>query len=502
MDHPRRGNHPDNNARRELHVDAHSRDVSMSTNRSQSNDFEFFAPSPGSSIGASVSMFSSRNSEVDLGEAEELDGVRTIILHHGVDDMLRDVEIHNRYPAFYKFLTDEDPSWYEPSSLNGTVFRVAKKTMEPREIPNRSRNEIKYEMLDLMYRFYQQKQINASMKREADELKEANRQLRAASVQIYAKAEQEEEFISNSLMKKIQKLKEDKEYLVEKYHRDEESLTSDLMANVAKIAEIHQDQCKTEKLVADKQAEIDRLKEHCRRAEKHFQQELFRLRTEKVDHESALEQEQEHLINTLGKRISLTNEENRKMQASLEQAYLNGFVDYDSGVKCALRAIAAEKYGSMTSPSQTLRQGAPSPMGGAAFQPVQLTEQAQLYEETQRLSGHIQKLHKKNTYYRKREQDLTIEVMKLQQQLDSIRLETRNFEMALNSRINTFCNKVLGDEVKPNTSVVAPQPSTSTAPQPVQSIVHPMPAQQPPTAFATVFPIQRSPSSRHDMNTM
>ena len=45
---------------------------------------------------------------------------------------------------------------------------------------------------------------------------------------IQAKAEQEEEFISNTLLKKIQDLKKEKESLALNYEQEEECLTNDL----------------------------------------------------------------------------------------------------------------------------------------------------------------------------------------------------------------------------------------------------------------------------------
>jgi len=50
-------------------------------------------------------------------------------------------------------------------------------------------------------------------------LQEENRGLRQASVHIQAKAEQEEEFISNTLLKKIQALKKEKENLALNYEQ-------------------------------------------------------------------------------------------------------------------------------------------------------------------------------------------------------------------------------------------------------------------------------------------
>merc|ERR1719328_1083665 len=50
-------------------------------------------------------------------------------------------------------------------------------------------------------------------------LQEENKAIRQASVHIQAKAEQEEEFISNTLLKKIQSLKKEKESLALNYEQ-------------------------------------------------------------------------------------------------------------------------------------------------------------------------------------------------------------------------------------------------------------------------------------------
>ena len=50
---------------------------------------------------------------------------------------------------------------------------------------------------------------------------EENRRLRQASVNIQARAEQEEEFISNTLLKKIQELKKEKVIFIKCFWLDE-----------------------------------------------------------------------------------------------------------------------------------------------------------------------------------------------------------------------------------------------------------------------------------------
>lgn len=66
-------------------------------------------------------------------------------------------------------------------------------------------------------------------------LQEENKALRQASVHIQAKAEQEEEFISNTLLKKIQALKKEKENLALNYEQEEECLTNDLSRKLDQV---------------------------------------------------------------------------------------------------------------------------------------------------------------------------------------------------------------------------------------------------------------------------
>jgi coiled-coil domain-containing protein 6 len=101
------------------------------------------------------------------------------------------------------------------------------------------------------------------------------KQLKHASVHMQAKAEQEEEFISNTLLKKIQELKKEKETLANNYEREEEFLTNDLS------------------------------------------RKLQQLREEKQSLEHSLEQEQASQINKLMKRINRLEAETINKQNTL-----------------------------------------------------------------------------------------------------------------------------------------------------------------------------------------
>uniref|UniRef100_A0A3P8UMW0 Coiled-coil domain containing 6a n=1 Tax=Cynoglossus semilaevis TaxID=244447 RepID=A0A3P8UMW0_CYNSE len=107
-------------------------------------------------------------------------------------------------------------------------------------------------------------------------LQEENRDLRKASVTIQARAEQEEEFISNTLFKKIQALQKEKETLAVNYEKEEEFLTNELS------------------------------------------RKLMQLQHEKAELEQHLEQEQEFQVNKLMKKIKKMENETISKQLTLE----------------------------------------------------------------------------------------------------------------------------------------------------------------------------------------
>ncbi|KAL4706473.1 hypothetical protein ACJJTC_015671 [Scirpophaga incertulas] len=151
-------------------------------------------------------------------------------------------------------------------------------------------------------------------------LQEENRALRQASVSIQAKAEQEEEYISNTLMKKIQALKKEKETLAHHYEREEECLTNDLSR---KLNQLRQEKCRLEQtLEQEQECLVNKLMRKIEKLEAETlakQTNLERLRREKVELENTLEQEQEALVNRLWKRMDKLEAEKRSLQIRLDQ---------------------------------------------------------------------------------------------------------------------------------------------------------------------------------------
>ncbi|KAJ0066932.1 hypothetical protein NL108_004914, partial [Boleophthalmus pectinirostris] len=119
-----------------------------------------------------------------------------------------------------------------------------------------------------------------------------------------ARAEQEEEFISNTLFKKIQALQKEKETLAVNYEKEEEFLTNELSR---KLMQLQHEKAELEQhLEQEQEFQVNKLMKKIKKMENETiskQLTLEQLRREKIDLENTLEQEQEALVNRLWKRM-------------------------------------------------------------------------------------------------------------------------------------------------------------------------------------------------------
>ncbi|KAG5266412.1 hypothetical protein AALO_G00231770 [Alosa alosa] len=159
-----------------------------------------------------------------------------------------------------------------------------------------------------------------TFKLKCKSLQEENRDLRKASVTIQARAEQEEEFISNTLFKKIQALQKEKETLAVNYEKEEEFLTNDLSR---KLMQLQHEKAELEQhLEQEQEFQVNKLMKKIKKLENDTiskQLTLEQLRREKIDLENTLEQEQEALVNRLWKRMDKLEAEKRILQEKLDQ---------------------------------------------------------------------------------------------------------------------------------------------------------------------------------------
>ncbi|KAJ8264406.1 hypothetical protein GJAV_G00148810 [Gymnothorax javanicus] len=159
-----------------------------------------------------------------------------------------------------------------------------------------------------------------TFKLKCKSLQEENRDLRKASVTIQARAEQEEEFISNTLFKKIQALQKEKETLAVNYEKEEEFLTNELSR---KLMQLQHEKAELEQhLEQEQEFQVNKLMKKIKKLENDTiskQLTLEQLRREKIDLENTLEQEQEALVNRLWKRMDKLEAEKRILQEKLDQ---------------------------------------------------------------------------------------------------------------------------------------------------------------------------------------
>ncbi|CAF0937376.1 unnamed protein product [Rotaria sordida] len=149
-------------------------------------------------------------------------------------------------------------------------------------------------------------------------------QLKHSSINMQVKAEQEEEFISNTLFKKIEELKKEKETLANNYEREEEFLTNDL---TRKLQQIREEKNTLEKSLEQEQAlQINQLMKRIHRLEAEITNKhttLEQLRNEKIELENTLEKEQEYLVNHLWKRMEKLEADKKSLQLKLQQPHLH-----------------------------------------------------------------------------------------------------------------------------------------------------------------------------------
>ena len=169
-------------------------------------------------------------------------------------------------------------------------------------------------------------QENNSLKNEVEMLKSKvialtseNLSLKANSVSIQAMAEQEEEYISNKLLKKIQILKKEKEVLAMNYEQEEEFLTNDLQRKLDKLRQekLQLEQALDHEVQDNQVTNLLKKVTDLETVTKTKQKDLDRLKNEKVELENALEQEQEMLVNKLYKQMEKVEKEKRELEDKL-----------------------------------------------------------------------------------------------------------------------------------------------------------------------------------------
>ncbi|ETN80286.1 hypothetical protein NECAME_02418 [Necator americanus] len=464
------------------------------------------------SVAASPMLISSRTSECGDPPIESDEGYgisdsgetsrRSTISRMDMVELSRDLEVKNKYPELYQMIIAQRRFG---SAENREAAVVVHNTSREASKEDDSKQLLYVEAVELLKRCRRQERQLREMQKSYDNLLSVNKQIKETYVKIYAKAEQEEEYISNILLKRIQKLKNDKETLAQKYEQEEEFLTNDLMRKIKQsfiimdlnysialpmraknhridtakhenprtihrsawilpkhpfallvressshalapsknrarpgtamvsisstlslilpifgAVQLQSERDILEGNVKSEQASvIDSLLTTIRRMESEMaagRKNMDRMRKEKIDQENALEHEQELLFNTLGKQMDQLNQEKRKMQASLQKAYLNGFIEPDD-----------EVVGSLVNQGESndnMRMDSGS-RGGS---------------EVARLRSHLRRVEHQLAEMREREANKAAQIRQLEDVISTLRKEknemSRNIEVAV-SRFST-----------------------------------------------------------------
>ncbi|GAV06632.1 hypothetical protein RvY_16588 [Ramazzottius varieornatus] len=240
------------------------------------------------------------------------------------------------------FELDSASEWSDTSSLDGSMSGattpILYRTFPPPTAPDHSgglqvtlgpaaglMSSSREQTQRLIERLQQENRVLKmeldTQKHRIKALQDENKSLRQQSVMIQAKAEQEEEYISNTLMKKIQVLKQEKETLAQNYEQEEECLTNDLSR---KLLKLQREKVELEStLEREQEGLVNKLNRKVVKLEQDIQNKqhsLETLRREKGELENSLEQEQEGLVNKLWIRMNKLEAEKRNLQHRLENS--------------------------------------------------------------------------------------------------------------------------------------------------------------------------------------
>jgi coiled-coil domain-containing protein 6 len=152
------------------------------------------------------------------------------------------------------------------------------------------------------------KELLAAEKRRSANYAEELRLLKLQNLAVQKQVEQEEEFITNKLMKRLQQLKDEKQTLANEVEHEEEYLVNTLQKRLQKL--------NGEKVDLENQLEMEQeyIVNKLQKTLEELKQQQQRLNQEKVDLENQLEAEQEYIVNKLQKQVDGLAKEKANLQ--------------------------------------------------------------------------------------------------------------------------------------------------------------------------------------------
>ncbi|CAJ0583995.1 unnamed protein product, partial [Mesorhabditis spiculigera] len=221
-----------------------------------------------------------------------------------------------------------------------------------------------------------------------------NRTIRETYGRYYSRAEHEEEYVSNLLLKRIQKLKEEKEVIAQKYEQEEEHIAINLMKRMREV-QAERDNVKKE-MKKEQTEQMDAMMKNIRKTETELEETrkvLDRMRREKIDQENALETEQEMLYNTLGKQLDQLNTDKKGYVDNEDNIDVRGG---PSGVPSPIPAVVAEEVRPPSTFTAEAHQAEMSKLVMVASERIRALEEtiASLTKEKEAFCGYMDEMRR------------------------------------------------------------------------------------------------------------
>mmetsp|Transcript_41004 Transcript_41004/g.73698 ORF Transcript_41004/g.73698 Transcript_41004/m.73698 type:complete len:322 (-) Transcript_41004:313-1278(-) len=144
--------------------------------------------------------------------------------------------------------------------------------------------------------------------RRANHAVEELRLVKEQNLAVHKQVEQEEEFITNKLMKRLEQLKKEKQVLANEVEQEEEFLTNTLQKRLEKIT--REKEHMENQLEAEQEYIVNKLQKKLEA----LNNEKTKLHNDKVQLEMQLEAEQEYIVNKLQKQVEALGREKSTMQ--------------------------------------------------------------------------------------------------------------------------------------------------------------------------------------------
>jgi len=174
-----------------------------------------------------------------------------------------------------------------------------------------------------------QRQLDETKEKLTKETRRANnaveelRLAREQNLAVHKQVEQEEEYITNKLMKRLEQLKKEKQILVNEVEQEEEFLTNTLSKKLEKLTK--EKEMMENQLEAEQEYIVNKLQKKL----EELNMEKSKLNQDKVQLEMQLEAEQEYIVNKLQKQVEALAKEKASMKQ--ERSRLQGQVEDLSG---------------------------------------------------------------------------------------------------------------------------------------------------------------------------